>query len=551
MLLHLTIRNYALIRELEMSPSRHLSVITGETGAGKSIMLGAVGMLLGNRADSKVLLNEGDKCIVEGEFDIGNYGLQDLFSSEDLDYDKTTIIRREIAPSGKSRAFINDVPVTLDILKKVGSVLMDVHSQHDTLLLADGNFQLKVVDAFADNGDIRKEYVLLFKEFKKAKAAFDHLNTESAALQKEYEFNAFQLEELSKAKLLEEEQEELEAELQVLEHAEEIKVNFHQSNEILNNMDFGVVDKLRELNRLLRSIAPYAPNYEQLAARTESVSIEINDIQREIDLLESSVEFDQNRYTEVQDRLALIYKLQKKHGVQSNKELLHLESELGEKVEKVINLDDQLKKLDGEQQKLYKQLLEKGRELSKSRKHLQQSVCNQIVALLQGLGMPEARMEMEFTEVEPMTSGLDKVVFKFSANKGIPPEELKKVASGGEFSRLMFCFKYLLAGKIALPSIIFDEIDAGISGEVAVKMGQMMKKMSENHQVITITHLPQIAAKGDEHYFVYKEAYEDRSVSSVKKLEEEDRVKEIATMISGESVSTASFQSARELLALK
>ena len=551
MLLHLTIRNYALIRELEMSPSRHLSVITGETGAGKSIMLGAVGMLLGNRADSKVLLNEGDKCIVEGEFDIGNYGLQDLFSSEDLDYDKTTIIRREIAPSGKSRAFINDVPVTLDILKKVGSVLMDVHSQHDTLLLADGNFQLKVVDAFADNGDIRKEYVLLFKEFKKAKAAFDHLNTESAALQKEYEFNAFQLEELSKAKLLEEEQEELEAELQVLEHAEEIKVNFHQSNEILNNMDFGVVDKLRELNRLLRSIAPYAPNYEQLAARTESVSIEINDIQREIDLLESSVEFDQNRYTEVQDRLALIYKLQKKHGVQSNKELLHLESELGEKVEKVINLDDQLKKLDGEQQKLYKQLLEKGRELSKSRKHLQQSVCNQIVALLQGLGMPEARMEMEFTEVEPMTSGLDKVVFKFSANKGIPPEELKKVASGGEFSRLMFCFKYLLAGKIALPSIIFDEIDAGISGEVAVKMGQMMKKMSENHQVITITHLPQIAAKGDEHYFVYKEAYMDRSVSSVKKLEEDDRVKEIATMISGAAVSEASFQSAKELLAHK
>ncbi|MEP2667899.1 MAG: DNA repair protein RecN [Cyclobacteriaceae bacterium] len=549
MLTHLTIKNYALIDHLEMDLSRHLNVITGETGAGKSIMLGAMGLLLGNRADTKVLWNEKEKCITEGTFDISAYDLQPLFESENLDYDKQTVIRREISPNGKSRAFINDTPVTLDIMKKIGMRLMDIHSQHETLDLGNRAFQLSVIDAFAANGKFREDYKSAWHHYVITKEGYDALEDEANVLRQESDFVKFQLEELSKANLIENEQEELEAALKIMEHAEDIKTKFNQLLAQLDRSDISASGILNEARTLLSSLSNYSDHYKKLADRFESVRIELNDIISEAESEEEKIDFDPEKIEEAKERLSLIYQLQQKHRMGSVTELLQLQNELQDKADKTSNLDDELASLKKKLEEATKKLNEKGVALSQSRTKSFKGFCKQMVTLLNELGIPEAQLSVDHQTGAPTASGIDNIELLFSANKGIAVRSLAQVASGGEFSRLMFCIKYLLAEKTALPTLILDEIDTGVSGEIAMRLGKMMKSMAEGHQLLAISHLPQIAAKAGCHFYAYKDSKSTKTISQIKRLTEEERIEEIAKMIGGEKPSTLAKENARELIA--
>jgi DNA repair protein RecN (Recombination protein N) len=548
MLTHLTIKNYALIKHLELDPSAQLNVVTGETGAGKSIMLGAIGLLMGNRADTKVLWDEQEKCVTEGVFAIKNYKLKSFFKAEDLDYDDNTVIRREISTGGKSRAFINDTPVTLEVMKKLGSLLMDIHSQHETLQLANQTFQLKLIDAYAENQALNEDYAKEWSDFLKAKREYETLSSEAETLRQESDFVRFQLEELLKAELTEGEQESLESELKVMEHAEEIKTRFQAILESLNRSEFSVESGLKDSRQNLSAIADYAPPYEALLKRIETAAIELTDIAAEIENEEGNIEFDPKRSEYINDRLSVLYRLFKKHKADDVKGLLSLQESLQEKNNITSNLDEALasKKLafDTADQKVRAT----GKKLSASRQKAFQPLCKQLIKLLQTLGIPEANLLIEHQETTPSNTGIDKIDILFSANKGIAPRALASVASGGEFSRVMFCIKYVMAEKTAMPTLILDEIDTGISGEVSIKLGNMMKDMSQKHQLITITHLPQIAAKGDTHYFVYKDNSASKTISSIKVLSESDRIVEIAKMIGGAKPSKIAIQNAEELL---
>ena len=546
MLKHLVIKNYALIQHLEMEPSQMLNIITGETGAGKSIMIGAVGLLLGKRADIKVLYDEEKKCVIEGVFDLSSYELKDFFTDNDLDYQQQSIIRREINPSGKSRAFVNDTPVTLDVLKALGSYLMDVHSQHDTLLLASNEYQLSILDAYAQNQEILLQYRQTYKKYKKAEKEYSQLKKEAAGLKKEYDYNQFLFEELEKAQLKSGEQEDLEEELNLLENAEEVKVSLNESLQNLNHADFSVYSNLSTSVNLLNQIAGYAEKYRNLKERTESCLIEIKDIISELEKEESLVEFDPEKIAYTNERLNNIYNLQQKHQVSSIDELLKIHEELADKLNKV--LDDELEEKKNEVERIFEGLEQKAFKLSESRKKIFKKFTKEIEGLLKMLGMPEASLEVDQKIIEPAENGIDQVKLLFSANKGVKVQELKNVASGGEFSRLMFTVKFVLAGKTALPTIVFDEVDTGISGEIAFKMVRMMEEMANNHQVLVITHLPQIAAKGDTHYFVYKDNNALKAVSKIRRLNNEERVQEIAKMLSGENPSAVALENARELL---
>ncbi|EMR03239.1 DNA repair protein RecN [Cesiribacter andamanensis] len=551
MLKHLLIKNYALIRELEMQPSAHLNIITGETGAGKSIMLGAVGMLLGNRADTRMLYDEETKCVVEGTFDISEYAaLKQVFGEEELEYDAETVIRREISPSGKSRAFINDTPVTLEVLRRVGEYLMDVHSQHDTLQLGTNAYQLSILDAYAQTTAELERYQQAYRGMRRLQQALDRLQDEAASMRKEADYNAYLLQELEEARLDGLDQQEQEEELEKLEHAEEIKVKLAG---VLQALEYGdelaLNPQLHSVLAELRAVGKYAESYRQLAQRLESVVIELKDITREVEAEEGAVELDQERIVTLQDRLSALYKLQQKHGVQSVQELLQLRNELSGKVNRAEGLDEEIAAIQQQLQEARQQVEETGTALSKKRKGVFEKLVKQIEELLGGLGMPEARLQIDHKAIAPAPTGLDEVNLLFTANKGMKPQPLKAVASGGEFSRLMFCVKYVLADKTALPTIVFDEIDTGISGEIALKMVRMMQQMARGHQVISISHLPQIAAKGEAHYFVYKDNSTAKTFSRIKKLTEEERVQEIAKMIGGATPSAVAFESARELMA--
>lgn len=548
MLKSLTIQNYALIESLKMAPSDKLNIITGETGAGKSIMLGAVGLMLGKRADIKALLNEEKKCIVEGIFDLSNYDLQQVFEEEDLDYEIQSIIRREISPSGKSRAFINDTPVTLDTLRKIGVFLMDVHSQHDSLMLSSSSFQLQIVDAFAANPDLLKNYRQAYLSYKKAKKSYDQLLSDATEQQKSLDYNSFLLEELVTAQLQAEEQSELEEELEVLENSEEIKLRLNNASQALLNADSSAVSLLYETSTGLKAINKFSHKYENLSQRLESCLIELKDIAREVESEEEQVSFDPEKIQETKDRLSLIYQLQQKHHVHTVSELLSLQEELQVKVDKVLHLDDEIASAKLALETSEKRVFDLGQELTNERKKVFELIEAEILELLQSLGMPDASFTIVHEQTSPTNTGMDEVNFLFSANKGIKPQLIKNAASGGEFSRLMFCIKYILADKTALPTIVFDEIDTGISGEIALKMVSMMKRMADNHQVIVISHLPQIAAKGDTHYFVYKDNSSVKTISKVRELSGEERISEIAKMIGGESPSPVAYESARELM---
>jgi DNA repair protein RecN (Recombination protein N) len=548
MLKQLTIKNYALIRQLVLEPSARLNVITGETGAGKSIMLGALGLLMGNRADTKVLWNEDEKCVIEGSYDIAEYKLKSFFKSQDLDYDSTTVIRREISPGGKSRAFINDTPVTLDVMRKLGGLLMDIHSQHETLELGDQTFQLLLIDAFAQNQSLKDEYTEAWSAFQKAKKAFDTLTSEAETLRNESDYIRFQLDELTKAELVDGEQDKLESELKVMEHAEEIKIRLNNVLNGITRTDNNALSLLTSSVRDLQQITGFSSAYEALLKRVESVRIELEDIAAEAENEENVVEFDPERAESIKERLSNIYRLLKKHKASDIKELIALQESLQQKANLTANLDEAMKEakqnLDITQASAHKL----AQALSTSRKKTFDPLCKQIIKLLRELGIPDASLSVQHGLSEISATGTDLVDILFSANKGITPRPLASVASGGEFSRLMFCIKYVMAEKKAMPTLILDEIDNGVSGEIAMKLGNLMMEMSKNHQVIAISHLPQIAAKGDEHYFVYKDSSEKKTVSNVRKLDEDERVEEIAKMIGGERPSKVALQNAQELL---
>ncbi|MEP1094746.1 MAG: DNA repair protein RecN [Cyclobacteriaceae bacterium] len=548
MITSLHIKNYALIEELEMNPSSKLNIITGETGAGKSIMLGAVGLLLGNRADTKILLNKEQKCIVEGTFDLSQYELKAVFDEEDLDYEKECVVRREITANGKSRAFINDTPAALSALKHIGEFLMDVHSQHESLSLGANKYQLEVLDAFAGHHELVATYRKDFTAFSSAKKAYSDLLELAQKGAEDLDYKKFLLEELNQIPLEQLNQEEIEKELEMLENAEEIKLKLSQSVHLLDESEVAILQQLKEVKQAILSIADFSKELSELNDRIDSSTIELQDIFSELQLNQDRIEHDPERIQELKEQLDVLYRLQKKHNTQTVAELIVLRNNLDEGLSKVANLDSDIEKAKIAHEKAEKKMLASGAKLSESRKLFALNFSDEIEKIIKNIGIENGTVEIQINVSEPGTTGLDQVDMLFSANKGIKPQELKEVASGGEFSRLIFAIKYLIADKTSLPTIIFDEIDTGVSGQVALQMIQMMKEMAKNHQVISISHLPQFAAGGDAHYFVYKDHSTDRTVSKIKKLENEDRVIEIAKMIGGENPANAAMESAKELL---
>jgi len=548
MLTHLIIKNYALIKHLELSPSPRLNVITGETGAGKSIMLGAIGLLLGNRADTKALWDEHEKCVTEGTFDLSNYQLKELFESEDLDYQNQTTIRREISPGGKSRAFINDTPVTLDVMRKIGSRLMDIHSQHETLELGNKSFQLELVDSFAANAKLKNDYVQVWKKFVQAQYAYHALLVESDALKKESDFVLFQLEELTKANLEEGEVEQLESTLKIMEHAEEIKTNFNSILEQFGRSEFSAATMLASIRTQLQSIASYSKEYEQLLQRFESARIELNDILSELEHEEEKIEFDPHQTEQTKDRLSVLYQLLQKHRLKEVSQLIELRDELEQKATKTRNLDQLVAGSKEKVNQLELELKKAAEALSKSRQKVFAPLSKHLTALLKELGMPDTQLVIDHVTILPGSTGTDSIEILFTANKGMQPRPLAQVASGGEFSRLMFSIKYVMAEKASLPTLILDEIDTGVSGEIAIRLGNRMKEIAQRHQVISISHLPQIASRADAHFFVFKDNSSSRTITSMKMLTEKERITEIAQMIGGANPSVKSIESAREML---
>lgn len=548
MLSNLLIKNYALIKQLEMSPDPGLNIITGETGAGKSIMLGAIGLLLGNRADVKSLYDTSEKCVIEGSFNLSGYDLRPNFEEENLDFSDDCIIRREISIAGKSRAFINDTPVNLDTLKRIGGQLLDIHSQHDSIMLGNNDFQLQVVDSFAGNLDLLKSYISDYQIYRSELKYLDDLKSEAAQLRKEFDYDQFLHQELSNAALVSDEQEKLEQELTILENAVEIKEKLQLAHAYLDNPENSVLEFLKGSINSLSQAARLVSGYDSLRQRAQSTLIELRDLAEEIDQVNGSIEVDKNRSDLVQERLDLIYSLLKKHQVSEIGQLLEIEQNLQHKLNTVLNFDEDLLKAEKKTAQAREAMLKSAKSLSASRQKVAKAIELLILERLVELGIPNASFSIQITEIPPSPNGSDSVVFLFSGNKGVVPQELKQVASGGEFSRLMMVIKYILADKRKLPTIIFDEIDTGVSGEIAKKMGKMMQNMAHNHQIIAITHLHQIASSGNAHYFVYKDHSSDKTVSKVKKLTVDERVQEIAQMIGGHNPSESVLLNAREMI---
>ncbi len=548
MIKSLQIKNYALIDELEMSPSTNLNIITGETGAGKSIMLGAVGLLLGDRADTKVLLNKDQKCIVEGVFDLSNYKLEAVFEEEDLDYENECVIRREVTANGKSRAFVNDTPATLTALRRIGDSLMDVHSQHESLSLGANKYQLEVLDAFAGHIDLLAAYQSDFSEYSQANKRHSDLLELAKKGAEDLDYKRFLLEELNQVDLDNLNQENIEKKLEILENAEEIKLKLSQAIHLMDESEVAILQQLQEARQSLSSIADFSKELSELHDRLNSSAIELQDVLKEIQVNQDRIEHKPEQISELKEQLDHLYRLQKKHGVQTVHELIDLRNNLDQSISTVANLDGEIEEAKKALEKAEKKMLASGAKLSESRKLFALNFSDEIEKIIKHIGIENGSVEIQVNSSDPGESGLNQVDMLFSANKGVKPQELKEVASGGEFSRLIFAIKYLIADKTALPTVIFDEIDTGVSGQVALQMIQMMKSMAENHQVISISHLPQFAAGGDAHYFVYKDHSSDRSVSKIKKLEKEDRVLEIAKMIGGENPASAAVESAKELL---
>ncbi|WP_422359800.1 DNA repair protein RecN [Reichenbachiella sp.] len=551
MISSLSISNYALIKKLQLEPDAGLNIITGETGAGKSIMLGAVGLLLGKRADTKALLDKEKKCVVEGEFDISKLGLVSLFEEEDLDYEDASIIRREINPKGKSRAFINDVPVTLEVMRTIGLRLIDIHSQNESIQLGNKSVKVKLIDDFAQTTKELQRFQADFHAFGQLSKKLANLLEEEKNSKTDEDYKKYLLDELVAADLKAEEQSALEEELKLLEHAEEIKIKLSQISVEFDENEVAINDRLKEASAVLKNIASFSKELETLSTRFESATEEIIDIIRDVVNVQDNVEHNPARLDEVSQRLDLIYKLQQKHKVADVEGLIKLQTQLESETIGAINLEEEIKALKVEKEKLERQMIQSAEALSEKRRGQIDTFSSSLNDLLAEVGMPDGHVEFVYKRVEPWKLGIDEIEILFSANKGIKPEPVGNVASGGEFSRLMFCIKYLLASKTAMPTVVFDEIDTGVSGEIALKMANMMRRMSGNHQIISISHLPQIAARGQAHYFVYKNNEAEKAESMIRKLEPEDRLEEIAKMIGGENPSDTARNSAKELIEMK
>ncbi len=552
MLHRLKIKNYAIIEQLEIAFNDRMNIITGETGAGKSILLGALSLILGERADTKVLYDKDEKCVVEADFEIENKDLKGFFETHELDFETHTIVRREINQSGKSRAFVNDTPVTLTILKELGERLMNLHNQHETLDLIKAGFQLQVIDALARNKTLLADYRLKFQVYKKGTAKLHDLAELAKSSSAEMDYLQFQLKELAEAKLEAGEQDVLEKEQGSLANVEEIKKAVQAAAQILLNAEVSVLDQLTEVQSNLKPIKSFNKEILSVSERLQSAYEEIKDIANELESVQDSTSLDPEKLEAINARLTVIYRLQKKHNALNLDELLKIQDELETKISSVEINSNEIEILKRELDKQFKVLCDIAGQLHAAREKVLRDFQTHVVVLLAKVGMPNAVFKVDIKKLEPQQlneNGFTDLRFLFSANKGFAPHEIKDVASGGELSRLMLCIKSLVADADALPTLIFDEIDSGISGEVALKVGEIMKKLSRNHQLICITHLPQIARTGDSHLYIYKEIKDNRTQTRLKELKGEERIIEIAKMLSGNKVSEASLANARELIA--
>lgn len=550
MLRSLYIQNYALIEKLDINFETGFSVITGETGAGKSIILGAIGLLLGQRADIKSIRHGASKCIIEARFDISSYCMQSYFEENELEYEDECILRRELHLSGKSRAFINDTPASLTQMKELGEQLIDVHSQHQNLLLNKEGFQLNVIDILAHNGDELDNYHLLYHEWKQLDKELASLIAQAGQSKTDEDYVRFQLEQLEDANLNSGEQEELEMEAETLSHAEEIKANLYRVEQTLSSDEAGLLPALKEGLGVLRGLQKMYQASEELAERMESSYIELKDIAQEISDRCERIEFNPERLEEVNDRLNLIYSLQQKHRVQTVEALIELTNEYREKLSAITSYDDRIAELTSARDVQYNKVKEMASILTKSRKNAAQEIEKQMANRLIPLGMPNVRFRVEMgLRKEPGIQGEDTVNFLFSANKNGALQSIASVASGGEIARVMLSIKAMIAGAVKLPTIVFDEIDTGVSGEIADRMADIMQEMGDqNRQVLSITHLPQIAARGCAHYKVYKQDNDTETNSHIRRLTSEERVEEIAHMLSGATLTEAALSNAKALL---
>jgi len=549
MLVKLYVQNYALIKDLDVELEDGLTIITGETGAGKSILLGALSLILGTRADSSVLLKKNEKCVVEGTFRIENYDLSEFFASNELDYEPVTILRREINPAGKSRAFINDTPVTINLLKELGDRLIDIHSQHQTLMLHDNSFQLSVIDSFAGTSKLKDEYKLVYKNYRMLSREFDELAEKADRNKADLEYLQFQLNQLEEAKLREGEQEELEKEQELLSHAEEIKLGLSNASNLFSSDTSSVLMLLREAKAALSKIAEFLPNGEDILRRSESSFIELNDLAGEIEKLAATIDADPHRLAQINDRLDTLYSLNQKHRVTGLNELIAKREDIRKQLKSIVTSDERMSQVEAALKKETAVLKSLSEGISVKRKNIVADVEKKIIDLLKQLGMPNAKFRVSLTKLQDFTSsGTDHADFLFSANKQVEPENLAKIASGGELSRVMLSLKSLLTKNNNLPTIIFDEIDAGVSGEVADKVGQILAGMGKYMQVVNITHLPQVASRGTKHYHVYKDDSGDSTITRIKLLTESERVIEVARLLSGSEVTETAVKNAKELL---
>ncbi|MCG8410604.1 MAG: DNA repair protein RecN [Bacteroidales bacterium] len=549
MLQSLCIQNYALINELEIDFNRGLNIITGETGAGKSILLGALSLILGQRADTSVLKDKSKKCFVEAEFSIDRYNIKDFFVSNDIDYDNATTIRREIANNGKSRAFINDTPVNLSVLKSLSAKLIDIHSQHENLLLGVDTFQLELVDSFANHQQILDQYKTKLEKYSTLNSEYRSLINNADKAKSDLDYLQFQFKQLDELNLVEGEQVELEAELEQLTHAEEIKINLTKSSNLFSGEEIAVISNLKEIKNNIDTVSKYIKQGEELSNRIQSTYIELQDINSEIERINEHIEHNPERMELVNDRLNNIYSLQQKHKLSTVEELIALKDEFDQKINLINSYDFETDKLKATLDKLKVELLDIAQKISTGREKVIPMIEKRIVEQLQLLGIKNASFKVNQEPVDEfLPTGTEYIQFLFSANKNTSLEELSKVASGGEMSRLMLSIKALFVETTTLPTIIFDEIDTGTSGEIADKMGAIIKQISGNIQVINITHLPQIASKGDYHYLVYKEDNSDTTNTHIKILNKNERINEIAKMLSGEDLSDAAILNAKVLL---
>lgn len=547
MLTHLYIRNYALISELDIIFTGGFSVLTGETGAGKSIILDALGLIRGERAETRNITEGEKKAVVEAVFELDEQQFKSFFSSNDLDFNGTCVIRRELTDSGKSRAFVNDTPVQLSVLRTLSSLLIDIHSQHENLLLKDAQFQLQVVDIVAKNDKERREYEAAYQAYRVTKDEIDRLEELSRRSKKDSDYIEFQFKQLDETQLVENEENELEQELQVLEHAEEIKSSLSEVSTLLYGDNGGAVTTIKEAINALKRTSQYLP--KELTERLNSTYIELRDIADEAVRLEEDTDFDPARLQFIQDRLDLLNSLMQKHHCQSVKDLIILRDEFKQQLNQADSYDEQIALLRSRLEADKEALTKASKILTKTRLAQTEPIAKELEKQLSLLGIAHAKIEVNISQIKEFTEcGQDIVQFYFAANKNQTPRPVEEVASGGEMARIMLCIKALTAEQKGLPTIIFDEVDTGISGEVANNMGELIQQMAKGRQIIAITHLPQIASKGDSHYKVYKQDTDKRTETNIRQLTDEERITEIATLLSGGKISQAAIDNAKEIL---